>query len=74
VVASEWLWAGGLIDVSLPFQYTRRRMEIPVRSVHCYHLQCFDLRNYLGLNEKNPRWKCPECGVSALHSELRVDE
>jgi len=61
-------------SISLLCPYTTLRMHAPVRSVHCYHLQCFDLRNYLSMNEKNPRWKCPVCGVSALHSELRVDE
>jgi len=61
-------------SMTLLCPYTTIRMQTPVRSVHCYHLQCFDLRNYLILSASNPRWKCPVCGISALHSELRIDE
>lgn len=59
--------------ISLPFQYTQQRMEVPVRSVNCAHLQCFDLRSFLAKNERRPNWICPLCGSSALHSELRID-
>ncbi|VDM05323.1 unnamed protein product [Schistocephalus solidus] len=47
---------------------------IPVRSVNCDHLQCFDLSAYLTLNKKRPRWSCPVCSSPAPFRDLRRDD
>ena len=56
-----------------PLSYSR--IDIPSRSIHCHHLQCFDLRSFLELNEQTPTWQCPHCNNS-IHSiaDLAVDE
>lgn len=28
----------------------QRRLTIPIRAVTCHHIQCFDLKNYIGIN------------------------
>lgn len=50
------------------------RMQIPTRTKSCNHLQCFDLMNYLMMNEKRPSWKCPNCPANAHYDNLVVDE
>ncbi|VDN13681.1 unnamed protein product [Dibothriocephalus latus] len=47
---------------------------IPVRSVNCDHLQCFDLSSYLTINKKRPRWSCPVCSLPAPFRDLRRDD
>ncbi|VDK40517.1 unnamed protein product [Dibothriocephalus latus] len=49
-------------------------MQIPVRSVNCDHLQCFDLSSYLAINKKRPRWSCPVCSLPAPFRDLRRDD
>lgn len=51
------------LTFSLICPLTKAPMETPVRGRNCKHLQCFDLRNYLQLNEKvaGGRWKCINC-------------
>ena len=36
-------------------------------------MQCFDLKSFLILNEKNPKWLCPVCNQQARYEELKVD-
>lgn len=50
-------------------------MSIPVRSMHCQHLQCFDFFTFLEINSKSrsPKWKCPLCGQNAAVELLVVD-
>ncbi|KAK6048431.1 MIZ/SP-RING zinc finger [Cooperia oncophora] len=38
---------------------SRTRITLPARCKKCPHLQCFDLYNYLQMNEKRPTWRCP---------------
>eukprot|EP01080_Neovahlkampfia_damariscottae_P005366 gene5366-9174_t len=47
------------ISTNCPF--TQTKIKIPVRSIDCKHLQCFDLDNYFELNQKTHIWKCPCC-------------
>jgi len=50
----------------------KKRIEIPAKSIHCNHLQCFDVRIFLSMNEKNPKWKCPICDASCLYDEMQI--
>ncbi|CAH8550485.1 unnamed protein product [Schistosoma turkestanicum] len=62
------------IPICLLCPLTRTRIDVPVRSFNCSHLQCFDLHSYLTINMRRPRWSCPICGISAPFRDLRVDE
>ncbi|KAI9276414.1 PINIT domain-containing protein [Sporodiniella umbellata] len=37
------------------------RITVPIRSIHCNHLQCFDANTFLSMNEQTPTWSCPVC-------------
>ncbi|CAL8108805.1 unnamed protein product [Calicophoron daubneyi] len=62
------------IPICLLCPLTRTRIGIPVRSVVCKHLQCFDLTSYLTINRRRPRWTCPICSALAPFRDLRRDE
>uniref|UniRef100_A0A0X3NRX0 SP-RING-type domain-containing protein n=1 Tax=Schistocephalus solidus TaxID=70667 RepID=A0A0X3NRX0_SCHSO len=62
------------IPVSLLCPLTLTRIDIPVRSANCDHLQCFDLSSYLTINKKRPRWSCPVCSSPAPFRDLRRDD
>lgn len=47
------------VSVKCPLTYTK--MKYPARAVTCDHLQCFDVLNYLQLQEQVPTWLCPIC-------------
>jgi len=57
---------------SLLCPLSKIRMEIPAKSIHCHHLQCFDARVFLLMNEQNPTWKCPVCEVSCSYDEMQI--
>lgn len=50
----------------------KKRMEIPAKSIHCDHLQCFDVKIFLLMNEKKSTWKCPICDISCLYDEIQI--
>ncbi|XP_049850773.1 zinc finger MIZ domain-containing protein 1-like [Schistocerca gregaria] len=54
-----------------PLSYTR--IQIPTKSVECTHIQCFDLDNYLRLNERTRSWLCPICSVYSPYENLLID-
>ncbi|KAL7056765.1 hypothetical protein AAHC03_025650 [Spirometra sp. Aus1] len=74
LTSEEDLQSDGWIPVSLLCPLALTRIEIPVRSVNCDHLQCFDLSSYLTLNKKRPRWSCPVCSSPAPFRDLRRDD
>ncbi|CAF0786367.1 unnamed protein product [Adineta ricciae] len=51
----------------------QKRLKKPVRATTCQHLQCFDLTNYISLNEKSNKWMCPVCNKPALYEDLQID-
>ena len=53
---------------SLRCPLTRLLPDLPVRGINCQHMQCFDLRSFVILQEKAKvnRWHCPICGLLAL--------
>ena len=52
----------------------KARLKTPVRSKNCQHLQCFDLLNFLKMNEQRQTWKCPQCSVNAHYDNLIIDQ
>lgn len=50
------------------------RLDLPVRSLSCKHIQCFDATSYLQLQEQGPQWLCPICNKPAPFANLAVDE
>lgn len=53
---------------------TPNHTQMPVRSINCKHIQCFDLTSYLVINQRRPRWTCPICSSESPFRDLRVDE
>ncbi|CAF1013165.1 unnamed protein product [Adineta steineri] len=51
----------------------QRRLKTPIRAITCHHIQCFDLTNYIALNEKAGKWICPVCNKPALFDDLQID-
>uniref|UniRef100_A0A7E4ZVF9 SP-RING-type domain-containing protein n=1 Tax=Panagrellus redivivus TaxID=6233 RepID=A0A7E4ZVF9_PANRE len=62
------------LKVSLICSLMRTRQTFPGRAKGCQHLQTFDLKNYLLMNEKRPSWKCPQCGTNAHFDNLVIDD
>lgn len=52
---------------------SRTRVSTPSRATTCKHIQCFDLTNYLLINEKNANWQCVVCSKTANFEDLIVD-
>lgn len=50
------------------------RIKIPIRSIHCQHLQCFDANTFLLMNEQRPTWTCPVCNIKIeSYNHLMLD-
>ena len=51
------------LTLSLLCPIMKTPMETPVRGRQCKHLQCFDLKNFLRINESvsGGRWRCGNC-------------
>ncbi|KAH7714930.1 endothelial zinc finger protein induced by tumor necrosis factor alpha [Aphelenchoides avenae] len=64
------------MKVSLTCPISKTRVKVPVRSVNCHHLECFDLRSYLNYHQLLTFWECPFscCKAQARCDKLRVDE
>lgn len=60
------------LSLKCPISYSR--LDVPVRSTTCKHIQCFDALSYLQLQEQGPQWICPICNKSAPFDSLAVDE
>jgi len=61
------------LKISLLCPFTRTKILIPVRSHNCDHIQCFDLSNYLRMNDVRPTWKCPICNKKSPYDSLVID-
>ncbi|CAL8124508.1 unnamed protein product [Orchesella dallaii] len=48
-------------------------MAYPCRATTCTHLQCFDAKQFLLLNEKKPTFICPVCDELLNIEDLRID-
>eukprot|EP01122_Echinamoeba_exundans_P000695 TRINITY_DN10623_c0_g1_i1.p1 TRINITY_DN10623_c0_g1~~TRINITY_DN10623_c0_g1_i1.p1 ORF type:complete len:678 (+),score=123.99 TRINITY_DN10623_c0_g1_i1:108-2141(+) len=49
------------------------RIRVPARPSTCRHINCFDLTNFLLMNERIRTWRCPVCGSEALYKNIIVD-
>ena len=54
-----------------PLSY--QRMRIPVRSLRCSHVKCFDLENFVELYPEKANRSCPVCGQAISLQDLRQD-
>lgn len=61
------------VHMSLLCPLTLLRIKIPVKTINCNHLQCFDAIEYISMNEKNPTWLCPICDKVCLYDDLLID-
>lgn len=52
---------------------TYQRMEHPVRSSHCKHVKCFDLRGFVELYSNKEKMECPVCYEPVRFDELKED-
>ncbi|CAL8124502.1 unnamed protein product [Orchesella dallaii] len=61
------------IRVSLICPLGKVMMTYPCRATTCKHLQCFDAKQFLLLNEKKPTFICPVCDELLNIEDLRID-
>lgn len=68
------------LTINLVDPYMAQIYNTPVRSVHCNHLEAFDLDTYIhtrksesGPTPFNDNWYCPICRTDARPQFLRVD-
>ena len=54
-------------------QIGKTRMQVPIRTATCDHLQCFDAITFLMMNERKPTWMCPVCDRPADYFKLIID-
>jgi len=59
--------------VSILDPLVKSKLKIPARASTCNHIECFDLNNYLMMNERIRTWKCPVCSKQAAYDDLVVD-
>ena len=57
---------GKYLGVNFRCQYSRGEISIPSRGTNCKHIQFFDLRNYISMNQNPRKWVCPICGEKAV--------
>lgn len=50
------------------------RIKIPIRSMRCKHLQCFDAEMFYTMMEQTPTWLCPVCNSKLKNEEITIDE
>ena len=60
--------------MSLKDPVSTLRINVPCKSSHCTHNQCFDAESFLQLQEQAPTWICPVCNKSVDYKHLVVDE
>lgn len=59
--------------MSLKCPLSTLRIDVPVRSTFCTHIQCFDAASFLQLQQQAPTWTCPTCNKSISFKQLVVD-
>ncbi|CAI2316778.1 unnamed protein product [Caenorhabditis sp. 36 PRJEB53466] len=62
------------LQISLLDPLVRTRMVTPSRCADCTHLQCFDLKSYLMMNEKKATWQCPVCSNYCPYDRLIIED
>ncbi|KAK9235967.1 PINIT domain-containing protein [Lipomyces kononenkoae] len=59
--------------VSLKCPLSFGRIQVPIRTIRCTHVQCFDATSYIQLQEQAPTWQCPVCNIYAPIEDIVVD-
>jgi len=59
--------------VSLVCPLGRIRLKIPAKSIHCKHLNCFDARTFILMNEKTQNWMCPICNKPCIYDDIQIE-
>ncbi|KAK9365099.1 PINIT domain-containing protein [Lipomyces kononenkoae] len=59
--------------VSLKCPLSFGRIQVPIRTIRCAHVQCFDATSYIQLQEQAPTWQCPVCNIYAPIEDIVVD-
>jgi len=59
--------------ISLVCPLSKVRMKIPVKSVYCQHVQCFDVKTFILIHEKKKWLKCPVCDGNCMFDNLKID-
>nr|XP_022301985.1 E3 SUMO-protein ligase PIAS1-like [Crassostrea virginica] len=61
------------LRTSLICPLSMKRMEIPIRTESCTHLQCFDAQTFLRMNIEKSVWRCPICDKPAPLNQIVID-
>ncbi|XP_050419044.1 E3 SUMO-protein ligase PIAS2 [Patella vulgata] len=61
------------LRVSLMCPLGKMRLQIPCRASTCTHLQCYDAKTFLMMNEQKSTWICPVCDKTAFFDQLIID-
>ncbi|PRP82118.1 hypothetical protein PROFUN_10326 [Planoprotostelium fungivorum] len=59
--------------ISLLDPLSKSIIKTPTRAKTCHHLQCFELDSFIRMNERTPKWQCPNCYKTADYNDLEVD-
>ncbi|XP_003240550.1 E3 SUMO-protein ligase pli1 [Acyrthosiphon pisum] len=60
-------------NLTLLCPINKSKMILPVKSVNCHHLQCFDLQAFIYSNKIVPTWICPICTKDCILDDLKID-
>lgn len=61
-----------ILSLKCPLSYCR--ISTPVRSIHCKHIECFDAKSFLQLQQQATTWTCPICNKVLDFDSLAVDD
>lgn len=61
-----------VLSLLCPLSYTR--LKVPSRGTSCNHIQCFDAKSFMQLQEQGPTWSCPICYKPTPFDTLAIDE
>lgn len=59
---------------SLKDKVMMSRIQVPIRTRQCKHIDCFDALSYIMLQSQAETWKCPICNIIINWESLAVDE
>ncbi|KAK9455765.1 PINIT domain-containing protein [Dipodascopsis uninucleata] len=60
-----------IMSLKCPLSFSR--IQIPIRSIRCSHVQCFDATSYIQLQEQAETWQCPICNIFAPLEDIAID-
>ncbi|RPB05779.1 hypothetical protein L873DRAFT_1825051 [Choiromyces venosus 120613-1] len=69
---SELVATSSIMSLKCPL--STLRINLPIRSTFCTHMQCFDATSFLQLQQQAPTWSCPTCNKSINWKALVVDQ